>query len=389
MPSIGLKLAYPALKFDLPLWLTEPPDGSGRLFLVEQNGRILILPKERDGTQTKVFLDLTDRKPHELYEEGLLCLAFHPQFRTNGKFYIFYSQQSPKRTVLSEIQVSKTDPDKADLSTERVVLEIPKPYGQHNGGTLLFGPDGYLYVSVGDGGGNFDPNNLAQSLHYLHGKILRIDVDSRAGKLGYGIPKDNPFVAKGDKGNPLPSPFDTEGLRPEIWAYGFRNVWRMSFDRETGRLWAGDVGQDQWEEVDLVVKGGNYGWSLREGIHRIKERDFPEHGLLIDPVIEYAHNAALAPQGKFPNHAIGNCVTGGYVYHGKKIPELRGIYLYADYARGIIWGMRYENGQVIDNEVLVKENPVRTITSFGEDQTGELYVTSFNGNLYQIVEGVK
>jgi glucose/arabinose dehydrogenase len=371
-PTLALKAAFPNLRLPLPLWIGWPPDGTQRLFAAGQDGQVWLLPTNRASKDLKVFMDLTDRKPHEQYEEGFLGLAFHPQFKTNHKFYVAYNQQFPKRTVLSEFQISATDPDRADMGTERVLLEIPKPYWNHNSGCLLFGPDGYLYMSVGDGGQNGDPHNFGQSLHFIYGKIIRIDVDSRAGRVPYGVPKDNPFVGNLDS-----------DYRPETWAYGLRNPWRMSFDRLTGDLWAGDVGQDKWEEVDFIVKGGNYGWSDREGFHQF--RDVPLGTNWIDPVIEYGHTAALQKEGKFPDHGAGNCVIGGYVYRGKALPEIYGVYVYADYVVGTVWGLRYENGHLTNYGTLVKSNPVRPITSFGEDWDGELYATSFDGKIYQLV----
>ena len=389
LPTLDLKVSFPELKFTRPLWMAEAPGGSKRLFVVEQAGKVFVLPPDRNGKEAKLFLDITDRKPYVQNEEGLLAMAFHPQFKTNGAFYLFYSQRSPMRSVLSEVRVSKTDPDKADLATERIVMEIPKPYWNHNGSTLLFGPEGYLYFSLGDGGSGGDPHDVGQSGHHLLGKILRIDPDSRTAKLPYGIPRDNPFVAKDDKGNPKADPFDTkpEGVRPETWAYGLRNVWRMSFDRETGDLWAGDVGEAKWEEIDLIVKGGNYGWSVREGFHDFKNQK--PQGKPIDPVIEYPHTATLAAECKFPDHSPGVSVTGGYVYRGKKLPSLRGVYVYADYQMGSIWGLRYENGQLTAHGTLVKGNPSRTIPSFAEDREGELYVLSFDGRIYEFTETVK
>jgi glucose/arabinose dehydrogenase len=387
LPSLALKVAWPNLQFRLPLWMTEAPDGSGRMFLVEQDGRIWILPKDRNSADAQLFLDISSRRPHRQLEEGLLCMAFHPQFKTNGKFYIFYTQQGPKRNVLSEIQVSKTDPNKADLSTERILLEVPKPYWNHNGATLLFGPDGYLYFGLGDGGAGYDPNLVGQSLHFIRGKILRIDVNSRTDSLPYGIPRDNPFVGRNKAGELNPDPFQSrpEGVRPEIWAYGLRNPWRMSFDRETGDLWVGDVGQDRWEEVDLIQKGGNYGWSVREGFHPVERalnKAQKPNGHMIDPILEYAHNENLAKESKFPDHGIGVSITGGYVYRGQKIPALRGVYVYADYQMGTIWGLRYADGHLTANGVLVAGNPSRTIPSFAEDNDGELYVLSFDGKIY-------
>ncbi|MEY2428177.1 MAG: hypothetical protein QOJ40_1062, partial [Verrucomicrobiota bacterium] len=389
LPTLELKVAFPTATFTRPLWMEEAPDGSKRLFVVEQAGRILAVSGNRKSDELTPFLDITDRKPQVQNEEGLLAFAFHPQFKTNGLFYVYYTQQSPKREVLSEMRVSSSDPNKADLGTERILLEIPHPYWNHNGGTLLFGPDGYLYLSVGDGGLGGDPHNVGQSGHHLLAKILRLDVNSRTGKLPYGIPKDNPFVGKDDKGNPKADPFDTkpEGLRPEIWAYGLRNVWRMSFDRETGQLWAADVGQDKWEEVDLIVKGGNYGWSVREGFHDFKNQK--AQGKLIDPIIEYPHNAGLSAECKFPDHSPGASITGGYVYRGKKIPALRGIYIYADFIMGTVWGLRYENGQVAIHGQLIKPNPLHAIASFAEDGAGELYAVVFDGKIYDLVEATK
>src|SRR5882724_10873532 len=218
LPTLDLTVAFPELKFNRPLWMEEAPDGLKRLFVIEQGGKIFTFPRERSAQDPKPFLDNTDRKPLVQNEEGLLAFAFHPQFKTNGTFYIYYTQQSPKREVLSELRVSRSDPDKADLSSERILLEIPHPYWNHNGGTLAFGQDGFLYLSLGDGGAFNDPHNVGQSGHHLLGKILRIDVNSRTGKLPYGIPKGNPFRGKDKQGKPKGDPFEspTEGIRPEI-----------------------------------------------------------------------------------------------------------------------------------------------------------------------------
>jgi glucose/arabinose dehydrogenase len=376
LPTMELKPAFPELKVNHPLWVEESPDNSKRLFLIEKDGRILILPRDRNGKETTVFLDIVDRKPNQNYEEGLLGFAFHPDFKTNRKFYVFYTQQDPKRSVLSEFTASITDSNKADMASERIVMEIPMVYGNHNGGTVIFGPDGYLYISIGDGGKGKDPHDFGQSTRFLYGKILRIDVNSCTGHLQYGIPKDNPFIGQ-----------SKEGHRAEVWAYGLRNPWRISFDRETGELWAADVGQDKWEEIDLIVKGGNYGWSYREGFHSFK--DAPPDGKWIDPVLEYAHTPALLKECKFPDHSIGLSITGGYVYRGKKLPALCGAYLYADFAQGTVWGLRYEKGKVTADAMLVKANPARPIVSFGQDREGEIYVLSFDGKIYELAESAK
>jgi glucose/arabinose dehydrogenase len=398
LPKLDLKPAYPSLKFNRPLAMIEAPDGTHREFVVEQDGHIWILPADRNGSDPKLFLDISDRRPFVDNEEGLLSLAFHPQFKTNGKFYIFYSHPSaPKHTILAEWQVSKTDPNKADPATERVLLNVRKEprNWNHNGGTILFGPDGYLYLSIGDGGAGYDPRDAGQKINNLYGKIIRIDVNSKTDGLEYGIPKDNPFVDLSKQGDLKADPLDQSAnvTRQEIWAYGVRNPWRMSFDRETGELWAGDVGQDLWEEVDIIKKGGNYGWSAREAFHPLNQRGGSPHEVRgsepIDPIIEYAHNQNLAARSKFPNHGIGISITGGYVYRGKKIPALRGVYIYGDFQMGTIWGLRYENGKLTADDVLVPANGKRNISSFAEDSNGELYVVSFDGTIYDIVEAGK
>lgn len=376
--------------------MCQPPDGTDRLFLVEQPGRIRIVRAGSDGSQTKEFLNIMDRKTFVDMGAntgiGLMSMAFHPGFKTNGLFYIFYTQpntnatgQFPRRNVISEVKVSADDPDHADLATERVLLEVPEPFNNNQGGQLSFGPDGYLYISVGDGGSNYDPFNSGQNTASLLGKMLRIDVNSRsttgsgakAKQLPYGFPKDNPFVTEPDKWGSI-------GVRREIYAWGLRNVWRYSWDRKTGDLWGGDVGEKVWEEVDLIVKGGNYGWCVREGMHEFKPG--PAASQFIEPVMEYPHLPALLSQSAFPKHSIGVCIIGGYVYRGKKFPSLDGVYIYGDYALGTIWGFRYAGGKVTDSDTLLSQP--KNITSFAEDADGELYVLSFgernDGHVYAI-----
>ena len=396
LPKVRLWPAFPALTLDRPVWMCQAPDGSDRRFVVEQTGRILILPGGSDGSAVKEFLNITERKPFvdlgPNTHVGLISIAFHPGFKTNGLFYIFYGQtnanpagQFPRRNVVSEFKVSSADPDRADAASERVVMEVPEPFNSNQGGELGFGPDGYLYISLGDGGSNNDPFNSGQNTATLLGKILRIDVNTRSTmgegrnfkRLEYGIPGDNPFVSEPDAWGGL-------GVRKEIYAWGLRNAWRYSWDWKTGDLWAGDVGEKLWEEVDLIVKGGNYGWCVREGMHGFKPG--PTGAQYMEPVIEYPHGSNQVAQSQFRRHSIGLCVIGGYVYRGKKYPALEGVYVYGDFVLGTIWGFRYAGGKVTEYGTLLQQP--KNIASFAEDADGELYVLSFSerndGHIYAI-----
>jgi len=403
LPKIELKHVFSNLKMPprpdwmpesvndvRPVWMTEAPDDTGRLFIVVQTGRILIVKKNSDGGDAKDFLNIESRQTLFQNEDGLLSIAFHPGFKTNGLFFIYYTlendanqhsqpQNYPYRSVVSEMKVSSTDPDKADLQSEQILLEVPQPFWNHKGGQLTFGPDGYLYLGLGDGGSANDPFGSGQNTATLLGKMLRIDVNGRstnyvggrALEVGYRIPTDNPFAATPN--------LSRVGVRKEIFAYGLRNPWRYSFDRQTGDLWVGDVGQDLWEEVDLVTNGGNYGWNVREGMHPFKPG--PQGAQYIDPVMEYPHRTNLQRQALFSDHSPGQSITGGYVYRGKKFPSLDGVYIYADYVSGTIWGFRYDRDtqKVTAHGTLLSQK--KNVCSFAEDADGELYALMQDGEI--------
>ena len=342
-----------------PIMLTHAADDSGRVFVGEQRGTIHAF-KEGDK-QTKVFLDITAKVHYvdEENEEGFLGMTFHPKFATNGEFFVFYTpkgqpkssflvpRKNDRTNVLSRFRVKKGT-DVADPASEEILMTIKRPFWNHDGGTLAFGPDGFLYVALGDGGKADDPFGNGQNLKTLLGKVLRIDVDTKGKDLPYGIPKDNPFVGK-------------EGARGEIWAYGLRNIWRMSFDRKGGKLWAADVGQNLWEEINLIERGGNYGWNLREGQHPFGIPGVEPRANLIEPIWEYHHD-------------IGKSITGGHVYRGKKVPALEGLYLYADYVTGHIWALGYdEKAKRVTRNHRLRQGGF-PVYSFGEDEQGEVYV---------------
>ncbi len=397
LPKIELKPVFPALKGERPVWMSEAPDGSGRCFVVYQDGKIVVVKKGSDGSDAKEFLNIVDRHPYFENEDGLLSIAFHPGFKTNGLFYIYYTQQNasdqmkqfqdgrptsfPYRSVVSEFKVSGSDPDKADMSSERILLTVPQPFWNHKGGELAFGPDGYLYLGLGDGGAADDPFGNGQNTATLLAKMLRIDVNTRSKmrvglrqqELPYGIPTDNPFASELNM---------AYSARKEIYAYGLRNPWRYSWDSQTGALWVGDVGQDLWEEVDLVTKGGDYGWSIRESAHHFKPG--PAGAQLIDPVMEYPHRPSLQRQGMFHDHGIGLCVIGGYVYRGKEYTALDGVYVYADYNVGTIWGFRYDyDAHKVTAEGTLLQQP-KNITSFAEDLDGEIYALTQGGEIFHV-----
>ena len=332
-------------------------DGSGRLFIAEQDGTIRLV--ENGQLQSQPYLDISDRVSHDGTEHGLKCVVFHPQFAKNGRLFVNYAgQRNGQSTVIVSEFTADPHANTVDPASERIVFSYFWPTVDHGGGQLGFGPDGMLYIGTGDGGSQYDPDNRGQQLNTFLGKILRIDVDHQR---PYAVPADNPFV-------------HNTNTFPEIWAYGMRNPWRFSFDRETHRLYCGDVGQDKWEEVDIIEKGRNYGWSAREGKHDFK----PEraNGPLTDPIKDYGR---WDDAGNF----LGVSVTGGYVYRGQNLPALQGIYVYGDFQTGRIWGLRWDGKALtFDAELLHSElHP----SSFGEDAKGELYVLDyFNGGVWRI-----
>ncbi len=341
--------AFPNLTFENPLDLQRPGDGSNRLFVVEQRGVIYIFENDSTTQQKNVFLDIRDQVSSG-GERGLLGLAFHPDFETNGYFYVNYTAPNPLHTLISRFQVQN---GQVNPASETILLTFKQPFSNHNGGQIRFGPDGYLYIATGDGGSGGDPMGNAQNRKVLLGKILRIDVNgSEAGK-NYAIPPGNPYAG------------NDQGFREEIYAYGFRNPWRFSFDAETGKLWVGDVGQSQYEEIDIVEKGGNYGWAIMEGKHCYNAETCDKSGLIL-PIYEYGRS-------------LGQSITGGFVYRGSKLEQLKDLYIYADFISGRIWALDYsdpENTLLIDTDL--------SISSFGIDANNELYICSFDGFIYKL-----
>ena len=342
-------LAYPGLQFDRPLFLTHAPGDSDHVFVVEQGGRILVFEDRDDVKSAEVFLDISRRVRNRHDEEGLLGLAFAPDYATSGVFYLYYSASEPRRVQISRFRAADNRRH-ADADSEEPILGVGQPYGNHNGGTIAFGPDGMLYAGFGDGGAAGDPEFAGQDLSQLLGAIIRIQVGASG---PYEVPSDNPFVGR-------------PGAREEIYAYGLRNPWRFSFDRQTGELWVGDVGQDSREEIDRVVAGGNYGWSVREG-DQAYDASRTRVGVPIDPVIAYGRRQ-------------GQSVTGGYVYRGTHLPAFRGAYFYGDYVTGTVWALSYDGEQVVSSEAVAN---VPALASFGENAAGELFAVSLSGRIFR------
>jgi glucose/arabinose dehydrogenase len=352
-PVTAVTLVPVAQGFEAPTFVGSA--GDERLFVVEQRGRIRIV--QNGEVLAEPFLDIRDQVGSGANEQGLLSVAFHPDYDRNGYFFVNYTDRNGN-TVISRFEVSD-DPDRANHGSEMVLLQINQPYGNHNGGQLKFGPDNYLYVGMGDGGSAGDPQNHGQNPSTLLGALLRLDVDFAGDGANYGIPPDNPYV--GD-----------EAGRNEVWAIGLRNPWRFSFDRVTGDLYVADVGQNQYEEVNVVPAGEgaglNYGWNFMEGNHCY--RDGCDPSAYYAPVAEYSHGA-------------GECsVTGGYVYRGAAFPEMAGNYFYGDYCSGRLWALfQTEDGSWVNNEAGMSPP---NLTTFGEGFDGELYLANRDGVVYRL-----
>jgi glucose/arabinose dehydrogenase len=340
--------AFPELKFDMPVDFTHSNDGTGRLFIVEQRGIVRVFQNNPLTKTAGAFLDIK-KKVRYGGEAGMLGLAFHPDFKTNGYYYLNYTRKKSDKleTVITRYKVNNYSDNQTDTTSETILLAFEQPYDNHNGGSIKFGKDGYLYIATGDGGSWGDPHNNAQNKSVLLGKILRIDVN-KTDKGNYGIPSDNPFAG------------NNSGFREEIYALGMRNPWRISFDDATNTLWAGDVGQNSREEIDIIVKGGNYGWRKKESIDCYNPEKDCEEAEFIAPVVDM-------PQAK-GEHSI----TGGYVYRGTKHPELVGKYIFGDYISGRIFSLETKNGKAVPNQILADR--VRQISSFGVDANNELYL---------------
>jgi glucose/arabinose dehydrogenase len=342
--------------FDRPLYITNAGDGSNRLFVVEQSGHIWIL---QDGAlNPEPFLDISGLIHGDVFgggytERGLLGLAFHPDYEQNGQFFIYYTAASSDN-ILARYQVSADNPNAADAASAVILMSVDDPYANHNGGQLAFGPDGYLYVAMGDGGSAGDPLGNGQNPATLLGKILRIDINAET----YLVPEDNPFV-------------EDVNFAPEIWAWGLRNPWRFSFDRATGDLYIADVGQNQREEINFQpadsTGGENYGWNIFEGSYRYSGG--PEPANLVMPIAEYSHDA-------------GCSVTGGYIYRGVALPEFEAVYLFGDYCSGNIWATYRDLRETWQTSVFMRTQ--FRVSSFGEDEAGELYVVDYQGVVYRL-----
>lgn len=353
--TYAVKNAFPNLSFDHPVGLYSPNDGSNRLFVVGQKGIIYCFENNPNVKSLNIFLNITEK----VHRGSFLGLAFHPMYAINGRFYVYYLAENPLRSVVAQYLVSNVNAQEANRSSESIILQIPQQYDSHSGGQLAFGPDSDLYIGVGDGMPYGDLAGNAQNCSSLLGKILRIDVDHTSNKNLYSIPTDNPFFG------------NTQGYGEEIFAWGFRNPWRFSFDPKTGLLFAGDVGQDRMEEIDIVRKGHNYGWNIMEGTLCYSPLSNCNQSGLEQPIWEY-------------DHYIGNSTIGGFVYRGTEFSRLYGSYICGDYVSGTVWSLSQLNSTINARELL-RSNLM--ITSFGIDANNELFMCAQDGNVYKLFKG--
>ena len=355
-----LEEAFSNLFFQSPVDLQHAGDGSNRLFVAElKSGRIMVFDNDETTSQSEVFINLSQKIRTSNGEEGLLGIAFHPDFENNGHFFVKYSASNPQRSVIERYTASPPSSMAADPESGLIVLEVLQPFGNHNGGQLAFGPeDGYLYIALGDGGSSGDPEENGQDASTLLGSILRIDVNNSTEANPYAIPPDNPFVG------------NSNGFKEEIFAYGLRNPWRFSFDPATNQLWAGDVGQGAREEISIIESGKNYGWNTMEGTLCFDPgNNCPTDGLTL-PVWDYGRSE-------------GRSITGGHVYRGNRVPELVGSYVYADFESGRVWALTYDGSTVTDNELL--DQVEFGIASFGVSEEQELFICGFDGKIHRFV----
>ena len=333
--------------------IVDPADGKPVLYIATQYGIIYQIDRSLPTTHLEVFLDIRNLVSTQYNEEGLLGIAFDPDFKTTKEFYVYYIAQSPRRSVIARYEdvtgmgAGKSSPD--------ILLEIDQPFGNHNGGQLVFGPDGYLYIGIGDGGGANDPTGHGQNLGTLLGSILRIDVRDDGSDAPYSVPETNPFYSSGE-------------YRPEIWAYGFRNPWRFAFDTESGKLWASDVGQELWEEINKVIPGANYGWNKIEGFECLSADRIGCDIGTVTPVWTYGREQ-------------GCSVIGGVVYTGNRVQGLKSMYIFGDHCTGTIWALKDGIGSLFVAELGSIDG---NITTFGSDELGQVYVGTRNGEIYRL-----
>ncbi len=370
-PPVEFAPAFPAQEpFDRPLFVAFTPTDADHAYVVTQPGHVFVVPRDGGKSDRRVFLDMTKRVLTDNWEEGLLGFQFDPAYAENGFVYVCWSERVPERaetmgngksaksnrqSVVSRYSTKASDAGRVvDEASELRLLEVFQPFGNHNGGTIVFGPDGMLYIGLGDGGAANDPFANSQSKANLLGKVLRIDVRGATADEPYTVPADNPFVGEA-------------GARGEIWCYGLRNPWRIAFDRATGDLWCADVGQNRIEEVDRLVRGGNYGWNVMEGTEefRLRRDKGPIPAGLVAPIAEYSHREGLS-------------ITGGHVYRGDRIPGLRGWYVYGDFITLRMWAVR-EDREAGKHEVVTLERAPMQPSSFAEEPDGELLMTGFQG----------